>query len=268
MRRRGFPPVAIRRFCDAIGVAKANSLVDIALLEHLVREELNQHASRTLAVLRPMKVVLVNYPEGESEELDAVNNPEDPDAGTRKVPFSRELYIESSDFHEDPPKKYFRLAPGREVRLRWGYFIKCVDVVKDDKGEITEIHCTYDPETRGGQAPDGRKVRGTIHWVSAAHALNAEVRLYDHLFTQPDPEDAAQEAGFKSNLNPESLEVLTGCKLEPSLVHAQSNQPVQFERLGYFCVDSADSTPDHLVFNRTVTLRDSWAKIQKAQAGS
>ena len=268
MRRRGFPPVAIRRFCDAIGVAKANSLVDIALLEHLVREELNQRASRTMAVLRPLKVVLVNYPEGESEELDAVNNPEDPDAGTRKVPISRELYIESSDFHEDPPKKYFRLAPGREVRLRWGFFIKCIDVVKDDKGEITEIHCTYDPESRGGQAPDGRKVRGTIHWVSAADALDAEVRLYNHLFTKPDPEDAEQEAGFKSNLNPDSLEVLTGCKLEPSLGHASPGQPVQFERLGYFCADSEDSTPDHLVFNRTVTLRDTWAKIQKAQAGS
>jgi glutaminyl-tRNA synthetase len=268
MRRRGFPPVAIRRFCDAIGVAKANSLIDIALLEHLVREELNRHASRTMAVLRPLKVVLVNFPEGESAELDAVNNPEDPEAGTRKVPFSRELYIESSDFHEDPPKKYFRLAPGREVRLRWGFFIKCIDVVKNDNGEITEIHCTYDPETRGGQAPDGRKVRGTIHWVSAADALDAEVRLYNHLFTKPDPEDAEQEAGFKSNLNPDSLEVLTGCKLEPSLGHASPGQPVQFERLGYFCADSEDSTPDYLVFNRTVTLRDTWAKIQKAQAGS
>ena len=268
MRRRGFPPMAIRKFCDAIGVAKANSLVDIALLEHLVREDLNRHASRTMAVLRPVKVVLVNYPEGESEDLDAVNNPEDPEAGTRKVPFSRELYIERSDFHEDPPKKYFRLAPGREVRLRWGYFIKCIDVVKNDDGEVTEIHCTYDPETRGGHAPDGRKVRGTIHWVSAPHALDAEVRLYDHLFTKPDPEDVDEAADFKSNLNPDSLEVLTGCRLEPSLRQAQPNQPVQFERLGYFCADSEDSAADHLVFNRTVTLRDTWAKIQKAQAGS
>lgn len=268
MRRRGFPPMAIRKFCDAIGVAKANSLVDIALLEHLVREDLNQHASRTMAVLRPVKVVLVNFPEGESEELDAVNNPEDPAAGTRKVPFSRELYIERSDFHDDPPKKYFRLAPGREVRLRWGYFIKCIDIVKDEDGEVTEIHCTYDPETRGGHAPDGRKVRGTIHWVSAAHALDAEVRLYDHLFTKPDPEDVDDAADFTSNLNPDSLEVLTGCKLEPSLLEAPPGQPVQFERLGYFCADSEASAADHLVFNRTVTLRDTWAKIQKAQAKS
>jgi len=266
MRRRGFPPAAIRKFCDTIGVAKANSLVDIALLEHLVREDLNQHANRTMAVLRPVKVVLLNYPEGDAEELDAVNNPENPEAGTRKVPFSRELYIERSDFHEDPPKKYFRLAPGREVRLRWGYFIRCLDVVKDDSGEITEIHCTYDPETRGGHAPDGRKVRGTIHWVSAPHALDAEVRLYDHLFTKPNPEDVEGAEDFRANLNPESLEVLTGCKVEPSLSSAQADQPVQFERLGYFCVDSKDSLDDRLVFNRTVTLRDTWAKIQKAQA--
>jgi glutaminyl-tRNA synthetase len=266
MRRRGFPPVAIRNFCDAIGVAKANSLVDIALLEHLVREDLNQHANRTMAVLRPIKVVLTNYPEGESEELDAVNNPEDPDAGTRKVPFSRELYIERSDFHEDPPRKYFRLAPGREVRLRWGYFIRCVDMVKDDSGEIVEIHCTYDPETRGGHAPDGRKVRGTIHWVSAPHALDAEVRLYDHLFTKPNPEDVEEGEDFRANLNPASLEVLTGCKLEPSLTSAPVGQPVQFERLGYFCVDSRDSSDTRMVFNRTVTLRDTWAKIQRAQA--
>jgi len=267
LRRRGFPPAAIRRFCDAIGVAKANSLVDIALLEHLVREDLNQKAARVLAVLRPVKVVLVNYPEGESEELDAVNNPEDPAAGTRKVPFSRELYIERHDFHEDPPKKYFRLAPGREVRLRWGYFIKCVDVVKDDDGEITEIHCTYDPATRGGHAPDGRKVKGTIHWVSAPHALDAEVRLYNHLFTQPDPEEGAGSQDFKSKLNPESLEVLTGSKVEPSLAKALPGEPIQFERLGYFCVDAKDSAADRLVFNRTVTLRDSWAKIQQAQTG-
>ena len=268
LRRRGYPPAAIRKFCDVIGVAKAYSVVDIALLEHLVREDLNQRAHRTLAVLRPVKVVLLNYPEGESEELDAVNNPEDPAAGTRKVPFSRELYIERSDFLEDPPKKYFRLAPGREVRLRWGYFVKCVDVVRGDDGEVSEIHCTYDPETRGGHAPDGRKVRGTIHWVSAPHALSAEVRLYNHLFTKPDPEDVEEEQDFKANLNPNSLEILTDCQVEPSLALAQPGKPIQFERLGYFCADTGDSTADSLVFNRTVTLRDSWAKIQQAQKKS
>jgi glutaminyl-tRNA synthetase len=266
LRRRGYPPAAIRKFCDAIGVAKANSLVDIALLEHLVREDLNQHANRTMAVLRPLKVVLVNYPEDESEELEAVNNPEDPAAGTRSVPFSRELYIERSDFMEDPPKKYFRLAPGREVRLRWGYFIKCLDVVKDETGEVTEVHCSYDPETRGGHAPDGRKVRGTIHWVSARHALEAEVRLYDHLFAKPNPEETGEGEDFTSNLDPDSLEALTGCKLEPSLANARPDQPIQFERLGYFCLDGADSQPGSPVFNRTVTLRDTWKKIQQAQA--
>ena len=268
LRRRGYPPAAIRKFCDVIGVAKAYSVVDIALLEHLVREDLNQRAHRTLAVLRPVKVVLLNYPEGESEELDAVNNPEDPAAGTRKVPFSRELYIERIDFLEDPPKKYFRLAPGREVRLRWGYFVKCVDVVRGDDGEVSEIHCTYDPETRGGHAPDGRKVRGTIHWVSAPHALSAEVRLYNHLFTKPDPEDVEGDRDFKANLNPNSLEILTDCQVEPSLALAQPGKPIQFERLGYFCADTEDSTADSLVFNRTVTLRDSWAKIQQAQKKS
>jgi glutaminyl-tRNA synthetase len=268
LRRRGYPSAAIRKFCDVIGVAKAYSVVDIALLEHLVREDLNQRAHRTLAVLRPVKVVLLNYPEGESEELDAVNNPEDPAAGTRKVPFSRELYIERSDFLEDPPKKYFRLAPGREVRLRWGYYIKCVDVVKGDDGEVSEIHCTYDPETRGGHAPDGRKVRGTIHWVSAPHALGAEVRLYNHLFTKPDPEDVEEGQDFKANLNPDSLEILTDCQVEPSLALAQPGKSIQFERLGYFCADAKDSTADSLVFNRTVTLRDSWAKIQQAQKKS
>ena len=265
LRRRGFPAASIRKFCDAIGVAKANSLVDIALLEHLVREDLNQHASRVMAVLRPIKVLLLNYPEGESEEMDAVNNPEDPDAGTRKVPFSRQLYIERSDFHEDPPKKYFRLAPGREVRLRWGYFIKCVDVVKDDDGEIVELHCTYDPATRGGYAPDGRKVRGTIHWVSAPHALDAEVRLYDHLFAKPDPTEVIEGEDFKANLNPQSLEVVMGAKVEPGLARALPGESIQFERLGYYCVDSEDSAADRLVFNRTVTLRDTWAKIAKAQ---
>ncbi len=263
LRRRGFPPAAIRRFCDSIGVAKANSTVDIALLEHFVREELNQQAPRYMAVLRPLKVVLLNYPEGESEEVDAVNNPEDPEAGTRKVPFSRELYIERTDFLEDPPKKYFRLAPDREVRLRWGYFIRCVDVIKDARGEITEIHCTYDPETRGGYAPDGRKVRGTIHWVSAPHAVEAEVRLYDHLFLKPDPDDVEEGEDFRDQLNPESLEAMTGCRLEPSLAAAPPDQTVQFERLGYFVFDAEASTPERPVFNRTVTLRDTWAKIQK-----
>ncbi len=265
MRRRGYPAAAIRKFCDAIGVAKANSTVDIALLEHLVREDLNQHAHRVMAVLRPLKIVLLNYPEGQTEELDAINNPEDESAGSRKVPFSRELYIERGDFMEDPPKKFFRLAPGREVRLRWGYLVRCVEVVKNEDGEIVEIHCTYDPETRGGYAPDGRKVRGTIHWVSAAHALTAKVRLYDHLFTKPDPDDVEEGQDFTANLNAESMEVLDTCKVEPSLAAAAPGDPVQFERLGYFCVDSEESPTEQLVFNRTVTLRDSWAKIQKAQ---
>ena len=265
MRRRGYPAAAIRNFCDAIGVAKANSTVDIALLEHLVREDLNQHANRVMAVLRPLKVVLLNYPEDETEELDAVNNPEDEAAGTRKVPFSRELYIERDDFREDPPKKFFRLAPGREVRLRWGYLVKCVDVVKNAEGEIEEVHCTFDPETRGGYAPDGRKVRGTIHWVSAKHALDAEVRLYDHLFSKADPNDTEEGQDFKTNLNTDSLEIVTGCKVEPGLKEATSDAPVQFERLGYFCIDSRESSSEHLVFNRTVTLRDTWAKIVKAQ---
>lgn len=265
MRRRGYPAASIRRFCDEIGVAKANSTVDIALLEHLVREDLNHQASRVMAVLRPLKVVLVNYPEGDSEELEAVNNPEDEAAGTRKVPFSRELYIEQSDFLEDPPKKFFRLAPGREVRLRWGYLITCVDVVKDESGEIIEVHCTYDPETRGGYAPDGRKVRGTIHWVSAPHALSAEARLYNHLFSKADPDQVEEGEDFKANLNPESLEIVAGCKVEPSLRTAEPGDPIQFERLGYFCVDSEESSAEQLVFNRTVTLRDTWAKIQKAQ---
>ena len=265
MRRRGYPAAAIRKFCDEIGVAKANSTVDIALLEHLVREDLNRHANRVMAVLRPLKVVLINYPEGESEELEAVNNPEDEKAGTRKVPFSRELYIEQSDFLEDPPKKFFRLAPGREVRLRWGYLITCVDVVKNENGEITEVHCTYDPETRGGYAPDGRKVRGTIHWVSAPHALSAEARLYGHLFSKADPEQVEEGEDFKANLNPDSLDIVGGCQVEPSLATAAPGDPIQFERLGYFCVDSEDSSAENLVFNRTVTLRDTWAKIQKAQ---
>jgi len=266
MRRRGYTPKAIRNFCDAIGVAKANSMVDIAMLEHFVRDDLNKTAPRVMAVLRPLRVVIDNYPEEQVEELDAVNNPEDPDAGTRKIPFSRVLYIEQSDFREDPPKKYFRLAPGREVRLRYGFFITCVDVVKDEKtGEVVEVRCTYDPETRGGYAPDGRKVRGTIHWVSAAHAVEAEVRLYDHLFTKPDPYEVDKGENFKANLNPESVDILGDARVEPGLASAKPGERYQFERQGYFCVDTVDSAPGRPVFNRTVSLRDTWAKIEKAQ---
>ena len=264
MRRLGYTPQAIRNFCDAIGVAKSNSTVDIALLEHFVREDLNRRAPRVMTVLHPIKVVIENYPEDQIEELEAVNNPEDPDAGTRRVPFSRELYIERDDFMEDPPKKFFRLAPGREVRLRWGYFIKCVDVVKDDSGDVVELRCTYDPETRGGHAPDGRKVRGTIHWVSAAQSIDVEVRLYDRLFSTADPTQVEPGSDFVDNLNPNSLEVLSSAKAEPSLHGATPGNRYQFERKGYFCVDSRDSRAERLVFNRTVTLRDTWAKIQKA----
>jgi glutaminyl-tRNA synthetase len=264
LRRRGYTPEAIRRFCDRIGVAKRDSTVDIALLEHTVREDLNKRAQRVMAVLRPLKVIIDNYPEGEVEELDAVNNPEDPSMGTRKVPFSRELYVERSDFREDPPKKFYRLAPGREVRLRYAYIVKCVDVVKDDAGEVVELHCTYDPATRGGTTPDGRKIRGTIHWVSAPHAIPAEVRLYDHLFTKEDPEEVEEGKDFKDYINPDSLEVLQGCRLEPSLAGAEPGSRYQFERQGYFCVDSKDSKPGALVFNRTVSLRDTWAKIEKS----
>jgi glutaminyl-tRNA synthetase len=263
LRRRGYTPRAIRDFCEAIGVAKVNSTVDIALLEHFVRKDLNANAPRVMAVLRPLKVVIENYPEGQTEELEAVNNPEDPDAGTRKVPFSRELWVERTDFLEDPPKKFFRLAPGREVRLRWGYFITCTDVIKDETGEVVELRCTYDPETRGGHAPDGRKVRGTIHWVSAAHAVEAEARLYDHLFTKADPGEVAEGGDWKDNLNRDSVEVLTDVRVEPSLAGARPGFGCQFERQGYFCVDSKDSSADKLVFNRTVSLRDTWAKIQK-----
>ena len=267
LRRRGYTPVAIRDFCDRIGVAKANSVVEMALLEHCLRQDLNRNAPRVMAVLRPLKVVITNYPEGSDEDtewVEAVNNPEDEAAGKRSLPFSRELWIERTDFMEDPPKKFFRLAPGREVRLRWGYFIRCEEVVKDDDGEIVELRCTYDPETRGGYAPDGRKVRGTIHWVSAAHALEAEVRLYDQLFTKPDPDEVEPGEDFTANLNPDSLEVLTGCRVEPSLADAKVGDAVQFERVGYFCADP-DSTAEKLVFNRTVSLRDTWAKIQKAR---
>ncbi len=261
LRRRGFTPGAIRDFCDRIGVAKRDSTVDLALLEHCLREDLNRKALRLLGVLRPLKVVLDNYPVGQVEELEAINNPEDPAAGGRMLPFSRELYIERDDFMEEPVKKFFRLAPGREVRLRYAYYITCERVVKDEKtGEITEIHCSYDPRTRGGSSPDGRKVKGTLHWVSAAHALDAEVRLYDRLFTVPDPGAAKDGEDFSSFLNPHSLEIISGAKVEPSLATLSTAEPFQFERLGYFCADNKDSRPDSLVFNRAVTLRDSWAK--------
>ena len=262
IRRRGYTPEAIRNFCAAAGVSRTNGITELEMLEHFVREDLNARASRVMAVLRPLKLVIENYPEGQVEEPDAVNNPEDPSAGTRKVPFSRVLYIEQDDFREEPPKGYFRLAPGREVRLRYGYFVRCTNVVKNDKGEIVEVRCTYDPATRGGNAPDGRKVKATIHWVSAAHAIEAEVRLFDKLFTKPDPNQVEEGQDFTANLNPESLTVLNGCKLEPSLANAAAGSRYQFERLGYFCVDR-DSTPGRLVFNRTVALKDAWAKIEK-----
>ena len=264
LRRRGYTPEAIRDFCERIGVAKTNSVVDVALLEHCVRQDLNKRAPRRFAVLRPLKLVLINYPEDLVEEMECVNNPEDPSMGTRKVPFSRVLYIERTDYRENPPKKWFRLAPGREVRLRYAYFITCVDAIKDENGEVVELHCTYDPVTRGGSAPDGRKVRGTLHWVSAAHALKAEVRLYDRLFSKPNPLDVEKGEDFTANLNPNSLEVLTSCWVEPSLAGAAPGSIYQFERQGYFCVDP-DSTDRRLVFNRTVSLRDTWAKIERAQ---
>ena len=263
LRRRGYTPESIRNFCEQVGVAKRQNVIDIAMLEHAVRDDLNARANRVLAVLRPLRVVIENYPEGQVEYLDAVNNPEDPGAGTRKVPFSRELYVERDDFMEDPPRKFFRLAPGREVRLRYGYFITCTDVVKDEDGEVVELRCTYDPETRGGQAPDGRRVRGTIHWVSAQHSADAEVRLYEHLFTSERPDD---DDDFMTTLNPGSLEVVLGAKLEPGLADAVRGERFQFERLGYFAVDP-DSRPGAPVFNRTVSLRDSWARIRKAGGG-
>jgi glutaminyl-tRNA synthetase len=262
LRRRGYPPAAIRAFMDHIGVAKANSTVDIKLLEYFIRQDLNLNAERVMAVVNPIKMVIENYPEDLVEEMDAVNNPEDPDAGTRKVPFSRELYIEREDFMEDPPKKFYRLSPGHEVRLRYAYFITCVDVIKDENGEVVELRCTYDPETRGGDAPDGRKVKATLHWVSARHALDAEVRLYDHLFTIEDPSATEEGQDFTDVLNPDSLTVLSACKVEPSLKQAQPGKRYQFERLGYFCVDP-DSSDKRVVFNRTVTLRDKWARVQK-----
>jgi len=261
IRRRGYPPEAIRTFCDRIGVARRDSTVDIALLEHCVRENLNRHAPRYMAVLQPLKVVITNYPEDQVEALECVNNPEDPAAGTREVPFSRELYIERDDFMEDPPKKFFRLGPGREVRLRYAYFITCQEAIKNAEGQIVELRCTYDPETRGGDAPDGRKVKGTLHWVSAAHAVDAEVRLYGHLFATEDPDEGGD---FRDNLNPNSLEVRRGCKLEPALAELSPESRCQFERIGYFCADRRDHGPGNPVFNRTVGLRDTWAKIQKA----
>jgi glutaminyl-tRNA synthetase len=262
-RRRGYTPEAIRSFCAAIGVAKFNSTIDIGLLEHHLRTDLNKRAPRVMAVLRPLRVVIENYPEGQVEEMDAINNPEDAAMGTRKVPFSRVLYVERDDFMEEPPRKFYRLAPGREVRLRYAYFVTCTDVVKDADGRVVELRCTYDPATRGGDAPDGRKVKSTLHWVSAAHAIRAEVRLYNHLFTKEDPDDVKEGEDFTANLNPNSLELLTDCRLEPSLAGAQPGDRYQFERLGYFCVD-ADSTAETLVFNRTATLRDPWAKLQKS----
>jgi glutaminyl-tRNA synthetase len=269
IRRRGYTPEAIRNFVTQAGVSRTDGITDFAMLEHFVRDDLNRRSPRVMAVLRPLKVVIANYPEGQSEECDAVNNPEDPSAGTRKVPFSRVLYIEQDDFREDPPKGYFRLSPGREVRLRYAYFVTCTNIVKDGSGQVTEIHCNYDPATRGGNTPpDGRKVKATIHWVSAAHAIDAEVRLYDKLFTKPFPNQAEEGQDFTANLNPNSLEIVRQAKIEPSLATVVVGSRYQFERLGYFCVDP-DSTPGRPVFNRTVALKDTWAKIEKSQkAGS
>jgi glutaminyl-tRNA synthetase len=264
MRRRGYTPEAIHDLCDRVGVAKANSTIDIALLEHCVREDLNKRAPRVMAVLHPLRLVIDNYPEGQVEELEAENNPEDPGAGTRQLPFSRVLYVEQEDFMEDPPKKWFRLAPGREVRLKHAYYVTVTDVVKDEEsGEVVELHCTYDPASRGGWTDDGRKVRGTLHWVSAPHALEAEVRLYDYLFLKDDPDDVPEGQDFTANLNPNSLETLTACQVEPGLAGAEPGSRYQFLRLGYFCVDP-DSSHGKLIFNRTASLRDTWAKVQQA----
>lgn len=264
-RRRGYTPEAIRNFCERIGVAKRNSIVDLAMLEHSLREDLNKRAPRVMAVLRPLKVVLENYPEGHTEELAAVNNPEDPSQGTRQVLFSRELYIEQEDFRQDPPKGFFRLSPGKEVRLRYAYIIKCTEVIKDPTtGAIKELRCTYDPETKSGSSQSKRKVKATIHWVSATHAITAGVRLYDHLFTKEDPDEVADGSDWLANINSKSVECLSDCRIEPCLANAKPGERFQFERLGYFCVDSEDSSADKVVFNRTVTLRDSWAKIEKS----
>jgi len=262
MRRRGYSPQSIRNFCKKIGVNKFNSTIDLALLEHCLRDELNKTSGRIMGVLKPLKVIIDNYPEGKTEYLEAVNNPEDASYGTREVPFSKELYIEQEDFMEEPPKKFYRLAPGREVRLRYAYFVTCTDVVKNDAGEIVELHCSYEPTTKGGNAPDGRKVKATLHWVSAKHALNAEVRLYETLFTKENPDDIHEGKDFTESLNPESLEILKSCKIEPAVKNAKPLDRLQFERKGYFCVDP-DSTDGKLIFNRTVPLRDKWAKMQK-----
>jgi glutaminyl-tRNA synthetase len=263
IRRRGVTPEALRSFCDVIGLTKTNSTTDLALFQNSIRGHLNQIAQRRMAVLDPLKVVIENYPEGESEMRKAINNPEDESAGTREMPFGREIYIERADFMEDAPKKFFRLTQGREVRLKYAYFLKCNDVIKDAEGNVTELRCTYDPETSGGKAPDGRKVKGTIHWVSAEHAIEAQVRLYDVLFTQENPDDVPEGKDWKDLLNPDSLKIMENCKLEPSLASAEAGQRYQFERLGYFCVDPKDSTTDQLVFNRTVTLKDAWANKKK-----
>ena len=266
LRRRGYTPLSIRNFCDRIGVAKRNSIVDLALLEHSVREDLNQTSPRVMAVLKPLRVVIDNYPEEQTQEFEAVNNPEDPSMGSRKVPFSRVIYVEQDDFREDPPRRFYRLSPGREVRLRYACYITCVSVVKDETtGEVVELHCTYDPESLGGSSPDGRRVQATLHWVSAAHSVDAEVRLYEHLFATPEPGSGEDDdADYRSDLNPGSLTVLTSCKVEPSLAGAAPGSRYQFERQGYFCVDTVDSTNGNLVFNRTVPLRDSWARIEQA----
>jgi glutaminyl-tRNA synthetase len=264
LRRRGYTPEAIQDFCNRVGIAKNDSMVDIALLEHCIREDLNKHAPRKMAVLNPLKLTIVNYPEGQVEKMEAINNPEDLSAGARKVPFSRTLYIEQEDFRETPPPKYFRLAPGREVRLRYAYLITCVDFIKDRAGNIKEVLCTYDPATHGGDAPDGRKVKSTIHWLSAQHAVQAEVRLYDRLFNRPDPESVTEEdETYMDNLNPDSLQVINSCLVEPGLADAKAGDRVQFERQGYFCVDPDTNVKGHLVFNRTVVLKDTWAKIEK-----
>ena len=266
MRRRGYTPEAIRNFVNAAGVSRTNGIVELAMLEHYVRDDLNKRSPRVMAVLRPLKVVIDNYAADQVEEMDAVNNPEDTSAGSRKVPFSKTIYIEQDDFRENPPKGYFRLSPGREVRLRYAYLVTCTNVVKNDQGEIVEVHCTYDPATRGGTTPDGRKVKSTIHWVSAAHSIDAEVRLYDNLFSKEDPDQVETGQDFTANLNPASLEVVTSAKLEPSLANLTAGSRYQFERLGYFCVDP-DSKPGKLVFNRTVALKDTWAKVEKKQGG-
>jgi len=262
LRRRGYTSEAIRNFCDRIGAAKRESIVDVALLEHILREDLNKRSPRVMAVLKPLKVVIDNYPEGKIEQLEAINNPEDPSAGSRSIPFTRDVYIEQDDFREDPPKKYFRLAPNQEVRLKHAYFIKCEKIIKNDKGEIVELHCTYDPKTKSGEALDGRKVKGTLHWVSVPHAVNATVRLYDRLFNKENP---LEDENFITSLNSNSLEIISGCKVEPSLADAPLGSRFQFLRHGYFCIDSVDSKPGNLVFNRTVGLRDSWAKIENTQ---